>query len=56
MDIRELKTMEVGQLVKMASSLAVGSSRTITGGSFSNQRALAIRCCWPPESDCASLS
>ena len=32
------------------SSAPVGSSARITGGSFTKARAMATRCCWPPES------
>ena len=34
------------------SSPVVGSSRTTSGGSQTSARAIARRCCWPPESWC----
>jgi len=33
-----------------ASSAAVGSSQTTSRGAWTNARAIATRCCWPPES------
>ena len=35
---------------ELESRLPVGSSATSTGGSFANARAIATRCCCPPES------
>jgi len=32
------------------SSALVGSSNSITSGSCARARAIAIRCCWPPDS------
>ena len=34
----------------------VGSSNSITVGSMQSARAIATRCCWPPESWCGNLS
>ena len=39
----------------LESRLPVGSSAIITGGSFARARAIAIRCCCPPESAVGSL-
>ena len=35
------------------SSWAVGSSAISTGGRLARARAIATRCCWPPDSSCA---
>ena len=32
------------------SSALVGSSNSIAGGSIASARAIATRCCWPPDS------
>lgn len=32
------------------SSALVGSSKSMAGGSMARARAIATRCCWPPES------
>ena len=34
----------------------MGSSATISAGSFASARAIAARCCWPPDSAAGSLS
>ena len=38
------------------SSADVGSSNSINRGGIASARAIATRCCWPPESRCGSLS
>ena len=38
------------------SRLPVGSSAITSGGSLASARAIAARCCWPPESAAGSLS
>ena len=38
------------------SRLPVGSSATINAGSLASERAIATRCCWPPDSAAGSLS
>ena len=37
-------------LIISGSSAEVGSSKSITLGSIASARAIATRCCWPPES------
>ena len=37
-------------LIISGSSAEVGSSKSITFGSIARARAIATRCCWPPES------
>ena len=37
-------------LIISGSSAEVGSSKSITFGSIASARAIATRCCWPPES------
>ena len=37
-------------LIISGSSAEVGSSKSITLGSMASARAIATRCCWPPES------
>ena len=37
-------------LIISGSSAEVGSSKSITFGSMASDRAMATRCCWPPES------
>ena len=37
-------------LIISGSSAEVGSSKSITFGSMARARAMATRCCWPPES------
>ena len=36
--------------IELASSEAVGSSQSTSCGSVTKARAMATRCCWPPES------
>jgi hypothetical protein len=37
-------------LIISGSSAEVGSSKSISFGSIASARAMAARCCWPPES------
>ena len=37
-------------LIISGSSAEVGSSKSITFGSIASARAIATRCCWPPDS------
>ena len=43
-------------LIISGSSAEVGSSKSITFGSMASARAMATRCCWPPESWAGYLS
>ena len=43
-------------LIISGSSAEVGSSKSITLGSMASARAIATRCCWPPESWAGYLS
>ena len=43
-------------LIISGSSAEVGSSKSITFGSIASARAMATRCCWPPESWAGYLS
>ena len=43
-------------LIISGSSALVGSSNSITLGSIASDRAIATRCCWPPESCAGYLS
>ena len=43
-------------LIISGSSAEVGSSKSITFGSIARDRAMATRCCWPPESWAGYLS
>ena len=43
-------------LIISGSSAEVGSSKSITLGSMASARAMATRCCWPPESWAGYLS
>ena len=43
-------------LIISGSSAEVGSSKSITLGSIASARAIATRCCWPPESWAGYLS
>ncbi len=43
-------------LIISGSSALVGSSKSITFGSIASDRAIATRCCWPPDSWAGYLS
>ena len=43
-------------LIISGSSAEVGSSKSITIGSIASERAIATRCCWPPDSCAGYLS
>ena len=42
-------------LIISGSSALVGSSKSMTFGSIASARAIATRCCWPPESCAGSF-
>ena len=43
-------------LIISGSRAEVGSSKSMTFGSIASARAIATRCCWPPESCAGYLS
>ena len=43
-------------LIISGSRAEVGSSKSMTLGSIASERAMATRCCWPPESWAGYLS
>ena len=52
---REVITSSTSLIIS-GSSADVGSSNSITFGSIASARAMATRCCWPPDSCAGYLS